>query len=231
MNTNEITLQDATLQIKDMHGIVTDGVRIVFENAINIGEILCQQKKRLPHGEFTEWVDDSLPFTMRAAQNYMKLFNNKSLLENANVSHLGQAYKLLAEPKNSDGDLEKAIFNVYKEFEFEGGLQLLIDKYMYHGNPEIFIYDYLPHITKQILSIISMYVNDSKAGVKLKESIIEEAHREQLDTYQKCFLCVELRIKECSTHFEGYVTDVLLSVFITHGLVLRALCTMGIQAA
>ena len=226
MNANEITLQDATLQIKDMHGIVNDGVKIVFENAINIGEILCVQKKKLPHGEFTKWVENNLPFTMRAAQNYMKLFNNKGLLEDANVSHLGQAYKLLAEPKQTDNDLEKLLFDCYKELEFEQGLQPLIDKYFYHGEPEIYVYNYLPHIREQILTIISIHVDNSKTGVKLKRSVIERARKEQLDTYQKCLLYIERDLQKYRFP-NGYVTDVMMSAIVTHGLFLRSLFTMN----
>lgn len=226
MSANEIELQDATRQIKDMHGVVTDGVRVVFENAINIGEILCQQKKKLPHGEFTKWVDGNLPFTMRAAQNYMKLFNNKDMLINANVSHLGQAYKLLVEPKQTDNDLEKLLFDCYKELEFEQGLQPLIDKYFYHGEPEIFVYNYLPHIRKQILSIISIHVDNSKTGVKLKKVIIERARKEQLETYQKCLLYIERDLQKYRFP-NGYVTDVMMSAIVTHGLLLRALYTMN----
>ena len=226
MNANEIELQDATRQIKDMHGVVTDGVRVVFENAINIGEILCQQKKKLPHGEFTKWVDGNLPFTMRAAQNYMKLFNNKDMLINANVSHLGQAYKLLVEPKQTDNDLEKLLFDCYKELEFEQGLQPLIDKYFYHGEPEIFVYNYLPHIKEDILSIISIHVRNSKSGVKLKKQVIERARKEQLDTYQKCLLYIERDLQKYRLP-NGYVTDVMMSAIVTHGLLLRALYTMN----
>lgn len=226
MNTNEIALQDATLQIKDMHGIVTDGVRLVFKNAINIGEILCQQKKKLPHGEFTKWVDDHLPFTMRAAQNYMKLFNNKDMLINANVSHLGQAYKLLTEPKQTDNNLEKLLFDGYKELEFENGLQPLIDKYFYHGEPEIFVYNYLPHIKEGILSIISIHVRNSKSGVKLKKQVIERARKEQLDTYQKCLLYIEQDLQKYRFP-NGYVTDVMMSAIVTGGLYLRALYIMN----
>lgn len=226
MNANEIELQDATRQIENMHGVVTDGVRVVFENAINIGEILCQQKKKLPHGEFTKWVDGNLPFTMRAAQNYMKLFANKDMLINANVSHLGQAYKLLTEPKQTDNNLEKLLFDGYKELEFEQGLQPLIDKYFYHGEPEIFVYNYLPHIRKQILSIISIHVDNSKTGVKLKKSVIEQARQEQLDTYQKCLLYIERCLQKYRLP-NGYVTDVMMSAIVTHGLFLRVLFTMN----
>ncbi|HUU15853.1 MAG TPA: DUF3102 domain-containing protein [Sedimentisphaerales bacterium] len=226
MNANEIELQDATRQIKDMHGVVTDGVRVVFENAINIGEILCQQKKKLPHGEFTKWVDGNLPFTMRAAQNYMKLSNNKDMLINANVSHLGQAYKLLVEPKQTDNDLEKLLFDCYKELEFEQGLQPLIDKYFYHGEPEIFVYNYLPHIREQILTIISIHVDNSKTGVKLKRSVIERARKEQPDTYQKCLLYIERDLQKYRFP-NGYVTDVMMSAIVTHGLLLRALYIMN----
>jgi hypothetical protein len=225
MNENEIVLHEATRQIKDMHGIVTDGVRLVFENAINIGEILCQQKKELLHGEFTKWINESLPFTDRAARNYMKLFKNKDMLKDVNVSRLGQAYKLLAEPKETDNDLENVLYDGYKELEFEGGLQPLILKYMYHGEPKTFVYNYMPHIRNQVSSIISIYVNDSKAGVKPKKSVIELVRKEQLDTYQKCLLYIERRLQKYRLP-NGYVTDVMMSAIVTGGLYLRALYIM-----
>jgi len=139
---------------------------------------------------------------------------------------LGQAYKLLTEPKQTDNNLEKLLFDGYKELEFEQGLQPLIDKYFYHSEPEIFVYNYLPHIRKQILFIISIHVDNSKAGVKLRKSVIEQARQEQLDTYQKCLLYIERRLQKYRLP-NGYVTDVMMSVIVTHGLFLRVLFTMN----
>ncbi|MBW7988679.1 MAG: DUF3102 domain-containing protein [Planctomycetes bacterium] len=223
----QIELQNkAAKEIKELHSLVSDGVRIVFDYSISIGGILCEQKRKMAHGKFTQWVENSLPFTVRAGQNYMKLFANKDMLINANISHLGQAYKLLTEPKQTDNNLEKLLFDGYKELEFEQGLQPLIDKYFYHGEPEIFVYNYLPHIKEQILSIISIHVRNSKSGVKLKKQVIERARKEQLDTYQKCLLYIERDLQKYRFP-NGYVTDVMMSAIVTHGLFLRSLFTMS----
>lgn len=69
-------------------------------------------------------------------------------------------------------------------------------------------------------------MDDSKAGVKLRESVIEQARQEQLDTYQKCLLYIERDLQKYRLP-NGYVTDVMMSAIVTHGLLLRALYIMN----
>jgi hypothetical protein len=66
--------------------------------AVDIGEMLAIQKEELPSGAFTSWVDENLPFSVRTAQNYMKLHKNREALELADPKDLTEAYLLLAPP-------------------------------------------------------------------------------------------------------------------------------------
>jgi len=107
-------LQNATKQVIELHGKVKNGIRFVLDRAIAIGEILCRQKEVLPHGEFTSWITKELPFTDRAARNYMRLYRNKNMLKTENVSVLSDAYKLLAAPTTADDNQETDIDNAVK---------------------------------------------------------------------------------------------------------------------
>jgi len=77
---------------------------------LRIGDLLVQQKQKLPHGHFTKWIEENLPFTTRTAQNYMKVFLNKEHLKNENISLLSDAYNILKLPRgqfNETGDEEE----------------------------------------------------------------------------------------------------------------------------
>jgi hypothetical protein len=124
-------LQNATKQVIKLHGKVTKGIRFVLGNAIAIGEILCRQKKALPHGDFTLWITKELPFSDRAARNYMRLYRNKDMLKTENVSVLTDAYKLLTAPKTADDDQETAIDDSIKNIKalVEEILPKILEKY------------------------------------------------------------------------------------------------------
>lgn len=70
-----------------------------LDNAIEIGSLLTEQKSKLPHGEFTAWIDSNMPFSGRTARNYMKLYENKDRLKTETVADLAGAYKLLTYQK------------------------------------------------------------------------------------------------------------------------------------
>jgi hypothetical protein len=61
---------------------------------MRIGELLTEQKESLGHGEFTAWVKENLPFTVRTAQNYMRIWNERETLKSETVLLLG-SYRLL----------------------------------------------------------------------------------------------------------------------------------------
>ena len=90
---NEIT-KDRIQQITTLHTEVLEAVRHSLIKAIQIGDLLTQQKNELRHGEWTQWATD-LPFDLRTAQRYMKAYANRDRIKNDNVSCLSAAYRLL----------------------------------------------------------------------------------------------------------------------------------------
>ncbi len=83
-------------EIRRLHGEIAEAARRSLQNAIRIGELLVQQKKLLPHGEFGPWVEANLPFTQRTATNYMNAYRKRDRLKSESVSDLTSAYRVLA---------------------------------------------------------------------------------------------------------------------------------------
>jgi hypothetical protein len=89
-------------QIIQLHGEIADAARVSLEKAMRIGELLEEEKTRLGHGAWLPWVQKHLPFTERTARNYMRIYENRERLKSETVSDLTQAYRLLAEPAESE---------------------------------------------------------------------------------------------------------------------------------
>jgi hypothetical protein len=87
--------------ITELHGKFVGQFRKCLEYGIEIGGLLRDQKSELNHGEFGKWVTANLPFTLRTAQNYMRLHRERpQLLKSETVSplRLKDAYLLLRAP-------------------------------------------------------------------------------------------------------------------------------------
>ena len=92
---------DRAPEIAELHERVCCYARATLETAIRIGELLTEQKSSMPHGDFTAWIADRLPFTDRTARNYIRLHHERDRLKAESVSGLSDAYALLAEPGRS----------------------------------------------------------------------------------------------------------------------------------
>jgi len=86
-------------QIKTLHEEIVGAVRLTLTKAIELGGILEEQKAETPHGAWSSWIEENLPFDIRTAQRYMKAYANRDQLKNDSVSLLTDAYRLLEEPK------------------------------------------------------------------------------------------------------------------------------------
>lgn len=86
-------------EIRQLHvefvALSSDGIRKAFR----IGELLYDQKSRVRHGDWLEWINKNLPFNRVTAANYMRLFEHKAALNVQGVVHLTEAYKLLSQPE------------------------------------------------------------------------------------------------------------------------------------
>ena len=85
-------------EIITLHNEIDGQCRVILQKAVRIGELLTEQKAKLPHGEFTPWIETNLPFTVRTAQNYMKVYRERDTLKSENVSLLTEGYRLLQGP-------------------------------------------------------------------------------------------------------------------------------------
>jgi len=82
-------MSDQSYEIKDSKAVVTEIKEIHFTlegyyeksvaGAIRIGELLTQIKAELPHGQFTGWIEENLPFTVRTAQRFTKIYQTPML--------------------------------------------------------------------------------------------------------------------------------------------------------
>lgn len=103
-------------EIIKLHAEIKSLVKTTVETAIRIGELLTEQKEAMPHGEFTPWIRESMPFTDRTARNYMKLYQNRDRLKTETVSDLTGAYRLLSDSETEDGlDISRIDPNPYLE--------------------------------------------------------------------------------------------------------------------
>jgi hypothetical protein len=64
-------------KVNDLHSEVLNGLKGIFIKAIEIGEILSNQKDALKHGEWLDWVENQLDIGPRQVQNYIKIYNRR----------------------------------------------------------------------------------------------------------------------------------------------------------
>jgi len=70
-------------------------VSFPLKTALSLGEMLFEQKRSMRHGEFTDWIEENMPFTPRTARNYMKVYKNRNLVEFSGSLNVSAAYDLL----------------------------------------------------------------------------------------------------------------------------------------
>jgi hypothetical protein len=84
--------QNQVEEINRLHGELEQYAMDVIDRASRLGELLCAVKKQLHHGEWLPWLGSNVAFSERAAQNYMWVFQNRTVLKSANVADLTEAY-------------------------------------------------------------------------------------------------------------------------------------------
>lgn len=80
-------------EINSLHAELESLAKTGMAKATRIGEILTECKGQIPHGQFTQWICDNCSFSVRTAQNYMKLYLNRARLQGADS--VSTAYSLL----------------------------------------------------------------------------------------------------------------------------------------
>lgn len=84
---------DPVKEINRLHREIAEAFQSSIGRAIRIGELLTEQKKALKHGEFLPWIEQNLPFTPKAAQNYMRVYAHREEVQA--LPDTTSAYRLL----------------------------------------------------------------------------------------------------------------------------------------
>lgn len=88
-----------TQKIVKLHNQIVTDLKRSLNSAIEIGQLLTDQKANLKHGEFTAWIAENLPFSDRTARNYMRVYRERDRLKTETVSDLKSAYRVLSAPE------------------------------------------------------------------------------------------------------------------------------------
>lgn len=95
------------VEIVRLHAEVVAAARSSLTKAIEIGELLVAAKAELAHGEWIPFCDEALTgMSRRTIQNYMKVFNNREILQAQEITDPAAAYRALAAPRSSAGARE-----------------------------------------------------------------------------------------------------------------------------
>jgi len=92
MNPLKIRTDDEVVELQENHEWILGWQRAgkeAVERAIRNGEILTGVKDQLAHGEFLPWIERVLPFSDRAAEDYMRIYRYRN--KTANVADLREA--------------------------------------------------------------------------------------------------------------------------------------------
>ncbi len=87
--------------------------------AIQIGQLLSEQKEEMDHGAFLPWLEMNFSMSRHTATNYMKLYEHKNKCEN--VSHLQDAYKQIEQiEKQTKQEQQKEDLKIIFEYKKSG---------------------------------------------------------------------------------------------------------------
>ena len=100
----ESTFDHNTAKIIILHNSITSMLCKSLENAFEIGRLLFEQKEKITstNGKFTSWASDKLPFSIRSAQRYMKLYQYQDVLTENNIQTITDAYSYIFGEPTSD---------------------------------------------------------------------------------------------------------------------------------
>ena len=72
--------QEQNHQLNELHDQLTGASNKNLRIALQMGQILNQLKSQLNHGYFLQYIKENLPFSHRAAVNYMKIYAHRHII-------------------------------------------------------------------------------------------------------------------------------------------------------
>jgi hypothetical protein len=92
-------LSNKVNEINELHKLAITSANAAVNYAKQIGQLLLEAKKELPHGKFLNWLDENIEVSKRQAQRYMEAASGKDLrlsdfsTKNDMMSHLEEDSK------------------------------------------------------------------------------------------------------------------------------------------
>ena len=104
----ENVLEKKTARIEQLHNSIVGMLCKSLEKAIEIGGLLLEQKEIvIQDGDlFTRWAYEHLPFNVRTAQRYMKLYEYREAFRKGQVKTITEAYTYIFGEPVSDGVID-----------------------------------------------------------------------------------------------------------------------------
>jgi len=81
-------VKDVIHEINQLHKEIQQGFYNALDKGIRIGLLLNQEKTKLKHGKWIDWINKNLEFGVKQAQNYKKVYEGYKLLNAKSTSHL-----------------------------------------------------------------------------------------------------------------------------------------------
>ena len=91
--------KDVIAELIVLNSRIESQLKQTLPDIIRSGELLTQQKEKIGHGKFTQWINDNLPYSDRTARNWMRVYRKRDIFKTETVSDLTSAYQLLIEHK------------------------------------------------------------------------------------------------------------------------------------
>ena len=97
MEEKAVSFNHATAagQLNKLHEKFLMSFKTSINYAIAIGAMLDEVKGTLTHGEFIPWIEKNLMFSVRTAQDYMKISRNQPAITQSGATTMTQALALL----------------------------------------------------------------------------------------------------------------------------------------
>ncbi len=97
-------------EIQSEHFLVETHTRMALSHAQRAGALLIKVKEALAHGSFIYWIESNCSFSLRTAQLYMNLYNNRELIGkaqelaqlSAGALTISKAVEIITEGKRKD---------------------------------------------------------------------------------------------------------------------------------
>ncbi len=100
----ENALDKNTAKIEELHNTIVGMLCKSLEKAIEIGGLMFEQKEIVQKNDvkYTRWAKEHLPFNIRTAQRYMKLYLYREALRETEVKTITEAYAYIFGEPTSD---------------------------------------------------------------------------------------------------------------------------------